>query len=774
MSQDIIEKYENIKAFSDIGFLKEYIDIKEENKEFIILFQIGDFYEIFFEDALLASNFTGLKLIFRQVRNVGKILCVGFKTSNSNHYIKQLLDNNIKVCVCKQINDGETIKRIVDRKYTKGTIFEDEFLNNLENNYILAIKQDFKEKDCISLVYADISTGQVFSTSDNIANIMLEINKINPNEMLVLSSQKEAFKLNEQLNIVYLDENYDNLSAFSILVKYCSVMNLNYLPQINKPVEYQINSFLVLDQTTRQNLELSRTKSLLKKKGSLLWFLNNTMTLMGFRALKKILSEPLVNKNEILNRQKTIQELIDNKDKLDKIREQLSCFSDLMRSSANLSNKTIMPKDLISISLSVEKIQSINQIVQSFESKLLKLNQNNIDKIIDFSELILASIENNSIQDLKSSGIIKDGFNCELDYLRQKLSEKQTEILKYEQNLKTELKSNRLSIKKINSFGYFIEVPKKEKINLPSDFLLKQSLANSSRYTNSKLNKLCIEINSLWVQICNLEYDLYSKIRENVAQYTNTIRELGKNIALIDVFCSFAICAIQNNFVMPKFNYSKISIINGYHPSLIKLRNEIVKNDTELKNGEMIILSGANMSGKSTYIRHNALICILAQIGSFVPADSADLTILDKIFLRQSANDDIINNNSTFMVEMNDFKYILDNLTNNSLVLFDEPAKSTNEKESASISCAYFEYILSKFKAKTIIVTHNKMLTSLEDKYPNNVKNYKIGETVKNSIIMDRKIKRGVIEKSNAINTAILADLPKEIIEQAIKNSESY
>ena len=316
--------------------------------------------------------------------------------------------------------------------------------------------------------------------------------------------------------------------------------------------------------------------------------------------------------------------------------------------------------------------------------------------------------------------------------------------------------------------GYYIEIPYVKRHCVPNDYLRKQELSNCVRYTTQKLKTLEEQAYNLRYKINQLEYELYCEIRKLASKFTDTIRNLAKDIARIDVLVSYSRCAKINNLTKPKFNSTSIQIKDGFHPSLIKLKNDIVVNDTALDDGAMIVLTGANMSGKSTYLKYNAIICLLSQIGSYIPASNANLPIVDKIFIRQGSTDDIINNNSSFMVEMTDLKFIIDNATNSSFILLDEPAKSTNAKEGGAIARAFCEYLLSYFEAKIIIATHNTELTKLEENYPNRVHNYVIGNANEApSSINDRKVKRGVISTSLAINTAILANLPREIIENA-------
>ena len=747
--------------------LIDYFSIKDLNPDCVLLFQIGSFYELFFQDAKILSDITGITLTSRTFAKVGDIAQCGFpKSQNVNFYIKQLLDNNYKVCLCDELTDEYgKIRRVLKRKYTCGTILENELLDVAQNNYIAALRDN---NTFFELAYADVSTGQFYKTKGDFNEIFSEIVKIEPSEVLFLKREQEKFDaISKKYNVTILDDvKYFN-SSDEIIKKYCKDTQKDFCISFDEIFSYDIKKFLSMDEKTRKNLELTRTKMHLKKKGSLLWFLNNTKTPMGIRLLKKYLNEPLLNLENILERQNAVDEFIQNIELLSKIEKILDDFSDLSRICAKISNSTILPKDLYAICESASSLVELFDLLKEMNSEFLKLNNEKFIKILDFIKQIKLSIKKDANDEITQGNIIALGFDSNLDYLKDKLSDFEKQIYAYESHERKRLNIDNLKISLSKVLGYYIEIPNSKIQKASNQYIKKQALTNSTRYTTQKLSEFEQEIFNLKYKINEYEYKLYTNIKNQAKDFVVDIRELASEIAKIDVIASFARCALEYNLVRPKFNNDKIIIKNGYHPALLKLKDKITKNDTDIQNGSMIILTGANMSGKSTYLKHNALICLLAQIGSFVPADYADLTIVDKLFMRQDTSDDILNQNSSFMVEMNDLKFIVENVTDSSFVLLDEPAKSTNAKEGGAIARAFLEYLLKYYNTKVMIATHNLELTKLENLFPDRVFNYLVGEDNSNSF--SHKIKRGIIKSSFALDTAILANLPNEIIENAKK-----
>ena len=755
-------------------FFKQYIKFKKECDDAVLLFQIGDFFETFFQDAKIFSEITGITLGSRTVKGIGEVLQAGIPVHCADLYIKKLLNENLKVSLCEQIkNKDGSIFREITRKYTKGTIIENEFLEANENNYILAL---YNYNDKFEISYADVSTGQFYSACGSYSEIMFEIGKISPNEILIAENQKSKFfELLNNYNVTVLNsEFFEAQKTNEAILKYCIYTQKKYLPKFDEVIEYKINSFLLMDEVTRRNLEIRRTRKNLKKRGSLLSFLNYTKTSMGNRLLKKYLDEPLLDSDLINQRLDAVCEVILNKDKIEAFDNLFEQFCDLARISAKISNSTILPKDLYSIAKNAEIINTLIKNSEVFNSKLLKINRNKASEVSNFLKNVNLALDENSSDILLSGGIIKEGYSSNLDYLKEKLKNVEINLNTFFEHEKKHLDIDKMKLNYSKSIGYSFEIPNSKEKNLTSSYYKKQSLSSVSRYSCEKLQKFEDEISSLKFKINELEYHLYCEIRANAIEFVDSIRLIAKEIARIDVIFSFAKCAIKNNLSRPVFKKENIIIKDGFHPGLIEADVEIVKNDTEFLDDSMIILTGANMSGKSTYLKQNAIICLLAQIGSYVPATCAELSILDRIFVRQGSVDDIVNNSSSFMVEMNDLKFVIENTDKNSLVLLDEPAKSTNAAEGGAITKAFCEFMLANFKAKIMIATHNLELTKLEAKYPNRVFDYVIGANCKaESIGCDRKVVKGIMKSSLAINTAVLAGLPDEIIINARKYLEN-
>lgn len=759
--------------------LFKYIAIKEKCTDGIVLFQSGVFYDSFFEDAVLVSKITDYSLNIKTITAIGDYHQTGVPKASLLQSVKKLLAENYKVYVCEQYDDErkDTGERYLSRIFTRGTVFEKELLESAENNYILAL---YYKDNVYYLSYADVSTGQFYKTKGDLKNIKFEIQKIAPKEVLISAQQEEILKeLLTDYYIERLDEaQFRDFSIDDVIVNYCQFTQKSFFAVLDEVVEYELETFLMLDNVTRRSLELTRTKKYLKKKGSLLWFLNYTKTSMGARLLKKTLDEPLLDVKLIKKRQNAIGELVNNKELLDKYCAALENFCDLSRICAKLSNSTIQSKELLLIVYCSDNLKKLRDLSKITKSTLLTIDDTKTKKVLELSDEIEKAITKTSFDEDKGmevvvgrKTIIKEGYSAKLDFLRIKLKEELNLLHAYETKLRNKFKIKELIIDVSDTINYYIEVPNNKIKNITDPgFLKKHSSIKFTRYRTDKLEEHALKIQSLAYQVRQLEDSLFNKLREYAKQFIETIRNLAKDIAKIDVLTSLACCALENNLTKPVFNEGGFKIEGAFHPSLIKLNNEIVKNDTLLEDNSMIILTGANMSGKSTFLKYNAIIPILGQIGSFVPAQKSSLTIVDRIFLRQGSTDDIINNNSSFMVEMNDLSFILEHATNRSMILLDEPAKSTSTHEGGAIVKAFLEYILNNFKTKSIIVTHNIDITKLEQKYPSRIFNYTIGS--EKSAFNDRKIRPGVARSSSAIKTAILADLPQEIIKLAEKYLE--
>lgn len=775
----MIQNYSHVDIEKIAGTgLAEYLKLKDKHSDGVLLFHSGVFYDTFFEDARIVSNITEYSLNIKTMKAIGDFHQTGVPKEGLLTSVKKLLCEGFKVYLYNQVIDDSgkgTKERYLSRIFTPGTVFEKELLKSSENNYIMALY--FKD-DLFYLAYADVSTGQFYKTSGILKNIRFEIQKIAPKEVLISAKQEDIFKdILCDYYVEKLDESeFENFSIDDVILNYCHYTQLEFFTELDNPVEYRLDTFLMLDNVTRRSLELTRTKKYLKKKGSLLWFLNYTKTSMGIRHLKKILDEPLLDVKLIKQRQNAISELVETPDMLDEFTASLENFCDLSRICAKLSNSTIQSKELLLIAYCAGNLKKLKKLSKTAKARLLSVNEDKIKTVLKLAdEIENAVIKTTDEEDKELEAvmgrklILRNGYDGNLDFLRTRLKEHLNALRIYESKLRRKFKVSELLIDQSDIISYFIEVPNtKVKFIDNPEFVKKHSTTKYTRFGTKELDEYALNIQSVAYKARQLEDDLFNKLREHAGQFIETIRELAKDVAKVDVLTSLARCAVENQLTKPTFAEKGLKMEGAFHPSLIKLNNEIVKNDSILQDDSMIILTGANMSGKSTFLKYNAIIPILGQIGSFVPAQKSCLTIVDRIFLRQGSTDDIINNNSSFMVEMNDLSFILEHATNRSLILLDEPAKSTSTNEGGAIVKAFCEYILNHYKTKSIIVTHNVDITTLEEKYPSRIINYTIG-TNEEGQINDRKIRRGIAHTSSAINTAILADLPDEIIELAKK-----
>ena len=477
---------------------------------------------------------------------------------------------------------------------------------------------------------------------------------------------------------------------------------------------------------------------------------------MGTRLLKQYISKPLINSKEINKRLDAVDELIQNKEKLNLIEETLANFSDISRMSSKISNSTILPKELYNLAISSQYFEKLENTLNGFNSKLLKTDTKKLNHLLDFAKTVKKALNNDSSDEIKEGKLINEGYNAELDFLKAERNKVLDDIEEYRISQIKKTGINNLKIGYDDKSGFYIEVAKHEALCTPKNYFKKEETSKSVHFYTIKLQEFEDKYRSQTHKINAIEYQLYCILKKNASSYIESIRNIASDIAKIDVLVSFALCAIKYNLSRPVFKDSTFLISKGCHPALFDTVEEIIKNDTEFQKDGVMILTGANMSGKSTYLKHNALICLMAQMGCFVPCENAKINIVDKIFFRQGALDDISNSASSFLIEMKDLKYIIDNTTNSSLILLDEPAKSTNPVESANIIKAYTEYMMEHFEVKMIIATHNIELTKLKNQ---KIKYFYMDTT--------KHLKQGIANTSQAIDIANIANLPKEIIEKA-------
>jgi len=806
--------------------MKQYLKIKEQHKDAILFFRLGDFYEMFFEDAIIASRELEITLTGRDCGLEERAPMCGIPYHAADNYIAKLIEKGYKVAICEQTQDPEEAKGLVERKViriiTPGTVIESTMLDEKSNNYLLSL---FKNGDVYGLANVDVSTGDFYimeivagNTKDKVMN---EIARIHPSEILINESLlKESDFLNQirsrfssyitpwhewayhepNAYRVLLDHfNVPSLEAYGCenmtygicaagaLLVYLSETQKNALSHINyiKPLSEQ--SFMILDETARRNLELTETIRGKSKKGSLLWVLDKTETAMGGRLLRQWLLQPLINKKNIDSRLDSVQELMKDPIHADEISRILQNIYDIERLAGKIAFGSANARDLLSIKQSLQVLPALKEMLSKFNSKLLSQYYNSLDTLTDIYELLEKSIFEDPPALLNEGNLIKPGWNEELDQYRLAITEGRNWIASLEQKERerTGIKNLRIGFNK--PMGYFIEVTKSYYDLVPDYYIRKQTLVNSERYITSELKEIEEKILGAEDKSIRLEYQLFIEVREQVRMQIHRIQNVAKIIAAIDVLLSFAHVSYENNYVRPIIKEDGIlDIKDGRHPVVEKTmsHNLFVANDTYMKTGtdHFMIITGPNMAGKSTYLRQVALIVLMAHIGCFVPANKAEIGIVDRIFTRIGASDDLASGQSTFMVEMSEVANILHNATPNSLLILDEVGRGTSTFDGLSIASAVVEYICQNpaLKAKTLFATHYHELTELEGRIEG-VKNYCIAVKEKgDDIIFLRRIIRGSTDKSFGIQVAKLAGLPNEVVERAkevlkqLEESEIY
>ena len=755
------------KNLSKNTTIEHYLALKKEYNDCLLLYRIGDFYEAFFDDAILFSKICDITLTKRKYNAYDNVALSGVPKKSLEIYLKKLLNANIKVARCEQFKkpDGSIERRVV-RVYTKGTLFEGEFLDNDKNSYLLSV---FKLNEKYGLSFCDCSTGSFFLTCGEKKEVEREIFKISPSEIL-FPSQEFLFEFTDVIedlkNVTICPELFINspfepndgffkagyISANAIF-NYLSKNQKEFLPRPENIQKYTISDFLSLDINTRKNLELLRMRSDLKKEGSLFWLLDNTKTPMGRRLLREYINSPLYVEDKILKRRGYVGTILENSTLLCKIENFLEDFCDILRLSSKIANKTISPKEFYEMGFSLKKVKEAKDIFLKFGGEEFSFDEENFKLLCDFSDILLRTFDFESDFDFETLPV-KCGANAKLDLLRAQLQDLKTELSAFESAQKAI--NPDVKIKSSAALGYFFEIPINQIQNIPQDAFIKQKMATSVRFSNSKLTELEEKIYSLRQAISDLERDIFKKLKEYSQELTSNIRQFANLCARLDVYYSLAKCAIENNFCMPKINAKGVfELKEARHPCVEKICKNFCSNDT--KNFDFAVITGANMSGKSTYLKQNAIIAILNQMGAYVPALSANLTLFDKIFFHSSTFDNFKQGESTFMAEMKMLAMTLENATNKSFILLDEPIKGTNNLDSLSLLRAVCEYIDEELGAKTVIATHY----------------YELARKMKNKAelmcfeVEKRKIKSGISLTSNAYEVAHSAGIKQSIIDRA-------
>ena len=790
--------------------MKQYMQTKEEYKDCILFYRLGDFYEMFFDDALTASKELEITLTGKNCGLEERAPMCGIPYHAVDSYLNRLVSKGYKVAICEQVEDPKTAKGIVKREVirvvTPGTNLDTQGLDETKNNYIMRIVY---MADRYGLSVADVTTGEYLVTElDSQTKLMDELYKFMPSEIvcneafymsgLDLDDLKnrlhmaiyslEAWYFDDALCRETLQEHFKVASlegiglsdyecgmiASGALLKYLEETQKNSLSHMSRLTRYATGNYMVLDSATRRNLELVETLREKQKRGSLLWVLDKTKTAMGARTLRKYVEQPLIDKESIVKRLDAVAELKDNAICREEIREYLNPVYDLERLVGKITYQSANPRDLIAFQSSLSMLPSVKCILKDMESDLLKEIYEELDPLEELCDLVGRAIQEEPPLAMKEGGIIKDGYNEEVDRLRKAKSEGKNWLadLETKEREKTGIKNLRIRCNKV--FGYYLEVTNSFKDLVPDYYTRKQTLANAERYIIPELKKLEDTILGAEDKLCALEYELYCEVRNTIAAELTRIQRTAKAVAKLDVIASLALVGERNNYVRPKINENGvIDIRDGRHPVVEKMipNDMFIANDTYLddKKQRISIITGPNMAGKSTYMRQAALIVLMAQLGSFVPASSANIGLVDRIFTRVGASDDLASGQSTFMVEMNEVANILRNATSKSLLILDEIGRGTSTFDGLSIAWAVVEYISNSklLGAKTLFATHYHELTELEGKI-SNVNNYCIAVKEKgDDIVFLRKIVKGGADKSYGIQVAKLAGVPDPVINRA-------
>lgn len=790
--------------------MQQYMAIKEQYKDCILFYRLGDFYEMFYDDALTASRELEITLTGKNCGQEERAPMCGVPYHAVDVYLNKLVAKGYKVAICEQAEDPKQAKGIVKREVirivTPGTNLSQQALDEGRNNYLMCLVYDNNQ---FGLAITDISTGDFYTTEvATLKELYDEIHRFSPSEIIcndsfymsgaslddfkdrlhVSVSTLDTWYMDEAVSVQKIKEHFkvaslDGLGltdfpsgtlAVGALLLYLYETQKNTLDNLTKITPYRSGGYMIIDSATNRNLELIETLREKQKKGSLLWVLDKTKTAMGARLMRNWIEQPLIEKKKITARQDAVEELYNDMITREEIREYLNAVYDLERLVTRISYRTANPRDLIAFKTSLGMIPPVKQLLSQAKSAELKEIDERTDCLEDIYDLIEKSIQDEPPIMIREGGMIKEGYNEDVDKFRLSRTEGKTWLAELEarEKEKTGIKNLRVRYNKV--FGYYLEVTNSYKELVPEDWTRKQTLANAERYITPELKELEDMILGAEDKLAALEYDLYCEVRDSIGEQVVRIQETAKAIAHLDVLASLACVAQSNDYVRPSINTKGvIDIQGGRHPVVEKMNNNqmFIDNDTYLdnKNHRISIITGPNMAGKSTYMRQSALIVLMAQIGSFVPAKSANIGIVDRIFTRVGASDDLASGQSTFMVEMTEVANILRNATSRSLLILDEIGRGTSTFDGLSIAWAVVEHISNPklLGAKTLFATHYHELTELEGKL-DSVNNYCIAVREQgDDIIFLRKIIRGGADKSYGIQVARLAGVPDSVIDRA-------
>ncbi len=798
--------------------MQKFLEIKKEHPGVLLLYRMGDFYETFFEDAVILSRELELTLTGRECGSLGRIPLAGIPVKSLDTYLEKLIAKDMKVAICEQLEDPKfakgIVKRGVVRIITAGTLLESNFLNQNSNNYMCAL---FEENGKWGFAYTDISTGEFKAATLSFEAIITELARLQPAEVIAPAKKlklepfqivpeetvdlpeeitkiyncskvparvfeddfaqnnlKAVFKLNDLDALGYKSQPLSYRASAGLLAYIWENMKEGF-PKFERIELYELSGYVSIDAHTRKNLELTETLREKNKYGSLLWAIDKTVTNMGARLLKSWICQPLKDIKQIKNRQENVEKLFSNSFARSDVSSVLREIYDIQRLSTRMSNGSASPRDFVSLKSSLKAFPRLVEIVKNAEIDVFSAFEDKLGDIAEYAELIKKTIIDNPPILIKEGGLIKEGVNQTLDYLRDLMTNGENWLKNFEEKerQKTGIPTMKVGYNKV--FGYYIEVTNANLSKVPAEYIRKQTLTGGERYITEELKKHEDEVLTAQVKANDLEYKLFSDFREYSKEFVTLIREIAQSVAELDVYNSFATIAVEQNYVCPEINDSKDFVVrNGRHPVLEKILplGSYVPNDLELSSEDssktqFMILTGPNMAGKSTYMRQNALIVILAQIGSFVPADNAQIGIVDKIFTRVGASDDLTLGKSTFMVEMTETAYILNSATDKSFILIDEIGRGTSTYDGVAIAWSVAEYIATKVKARCIFATHYHELNVMTKTYPQ-IKNYRITVSEENGEIeFLRKIVQGGASKSYGIQVAKMAGLPISVIDRS-------
>ncbi len=806
VSQIVINDRKELKTVTPM--MRQYLEVKEQYEDYILMYRLGDFYECFFEDAVVASRELELTLTGRDCGDGKRAAMCGVPFHKADVYVARLVERGIRVAICEQIGDPKSavglVKREVTRVVTPGTVTDFSVLNEGKNNFLMSIALS---PSSAGVAVADISTGEISSTylsgKDCLTLLKNELSAFAPSEVVLNIPESECKEVVEFIKDKLSASVTDKFSRFFVYEKAKTALErvfpdfsskitdsesimalgalISYIAETQKTDItfasdiniYSRGQFLDIDMNTRRNLELVESMRTKEKKGSLLWVLDKTKTAMGARLLRSWVLRPLIDPVVISHRQSAVAAILSDRKKRDELTELLAPTLDLERLTARAVYGTANARDLRAICSSTEKLPQIKRLVSDFSSETLRGISEELDPLEDICELLSRALVDTPPLTIREGGMIRDGFNADIDYYRS-IKNGGTDIMaQIEQREKeaTGIKTLKVDYNKV--FGYYIEVSKSFIDQVPDRFVRKQTLTNCERYITQELKDMETTIFTADEKLVSLEYEIFDSLRTLIADNRDRIRKTASLIAEIDVFRSFAEVAAKNNYVCPEVDLSTDIIIkDGRHPVVEKFVTDsyFIPNDTTLdtSSNKVMIITGPNMAGKSTYMRQVAIITLMAQIGSFVPAREARVGVVDKLFTRVGASDDLASGQSTFMLEMNEVAAILKNATKRSLIIYDEVGRGTSTYDGMSIARAVVEYTHSKkIGAKTLFATHYHELTDMEDELEG-VVNYNIAAKKRaDSVIFLRKIVRGGTDDSYGIEVAKLAGVPSEVVKRA-------